>query len=127
MSDGVIFDFSSYVIMADEKTGSHESTARFEVPSNKKHVLQTHTTNVSNGTSVFGNTNEIFTHHNFKEDEESLSDEFVPKMTQSSSPSEKITIRVTKDFVSQSLLPLAKLAQMQESTELSDDAVPNTF
>lgn len=62
MSDTLVFDFSSYVITADETSRSPDpQTAPGEVLVNKKHEpLKTQTTNLSNGTSFFWNTNEIF-------------------------------------------------------------------
>lgn len=134
MSDTLVFDFSSYVITADETSGSPDpQTAPGEVPVNKKHEpLKTQTTNLSNGTSVFLNTNEIFGNLNFKQDESSLCDEILPKMTQTSSPSEKITIKVTSKVVSDSLIEIKKSLQLIElmqpkSPEISMDAGPNTI
>ena len=118
MSDTPVFDFSSYVIEAvDASSSPGKQTALGEIPTNKKHELLKQTTNVSNGTSVFGNTNEIFGNLNFKENEESQYDEILPKLTQTSSPSEKITIKVTKTFTSHSLLSLKIPPQKQPSPE----------
>ena len=134
MSDTLVFDFSSYVITANETSGSPDpQTAPGEVPVNKKHEpLKTQTTNLSNGTSVFWNTNEIFGNLNYKENESSLYDEIFPKMTQTSSPSEKITIKVTNKVVSDSLIEIKKslllIEQMQpKSPEISMDAGLNTI
>ena len=133
MSDTLVFDFSSYVITADTPTGSPDpQTAPGEVPVNKKHgSLKTQATNLSNGTSVFWNTNEIFGNLNSKENESSLYDELFPKLTQTSSPSEKITIKVTNKVVSDSLIEIKKslqlIEQMQPKSEISIDPEPNTI
>ena len=85
-------------------------------------------TNLSIGTSVFGCTNEIFTNHNFENEEMSQFDEVLPKVTLTEPASEKKLTKVSSTFLEDSIQHLKNIGHItQTATEASNGAGSNTI
>lgn len=85
-------------------------------------------TNLSIGTSVFGCTNEIFTNHNFENEEMSQFDEVLPKLTVKEPESEKKPAKVSSTFLEDSIQHLKDIGHiMQPATDISNGVGSNTI